>query len=383
MQPPRSSSRPLVLMVLLALLMALAMPFLTERVAERIQYGITRGELQAKAEFARGKLANLSETAETFKLVAQSVGPSVVHINTQQAVRVTATGDEWDSLLNRRPGAYLAEGQGSGVIVDQDGYIVTNNHVISGAQVIEVRLSDGRSFTDATVVGADPLTDIAVLKINADKLIVAPWGSSDQLEAGDWVVAVGNPYGLDRSVTAGIVSAKSRRGIGESVYQDFLQTDAAVNPGNSGGPLVNLRGEVIGITTAIFGETFQGISFAVPSNVASAVYQRIREHRYVSRGWLGVGMADVTPAISQELSLPNTSGALVTAVQPRTPAARGGVQRGDVIIEWNGEAVSNSTDLAFHIARTEIGSQANVAVLRSGQRQTLTITVGERPRDLQ
>jgi serine protease Do len=383
MQPPRSSSRPLLLMVLLALLMALAMPFLTERVAERIQYGITRGELRAKAEVARGELAKLSETAETFKLVAQSVGPSVVHIDTQQAVRVTATGDEWDSLLNRRPSAYLAEGQGSGVIVDEDGYIVTNNHVISGAQVIQVNLSDGRIFTDVTVVGADPLTDIAVLKINADKLIVSPWGDSDQLEAGDWVVAVGNPYGLDRSVTAGIVSAKSRRGIGESVYQDFLQTDAAVNPGNSGGPLVNLRGQVIGITTAIFGESFQGISFAVPSNVASAVYQRLRQHRYVARGWLGVGMADVTPAIAQKLGLPNTSGALVTLVQPRTPAARGGIERGDVIVEWNGEAVTNSTDLAFLIARTEIGSQANVVVLRNGQRQTLTITVGERPKDLQ
>jgi serine protease Do len=370
-------------MVLLALLIAIAMPFLTERVAERIQYGITRGELQAKAEFARGKLANLSETAETFKLVAQSVGPSVVHINTQQAVRVTATGDEWESLFSRRPRAYLAEGQGSGVIVDEAGYIVTNNHVISGAELIEVRLSDGRSFTDVTVVGADPLTDIAVLKINADKLIVSPWGDSDQLEAGDWVVAVGNPYGLDRSVTAGIVSAKSRRGIGESVYQDFLQTDAAVNPGNSGGPLVNLRGQVIGITTAIFGETFQGISFAVPSNVASAVYQRLKENRHVARGWLGVTMEEITPAIARELSLPSTTGALVAAVLQRSPAARGGIQPGDVIIEWNGEAVGGSTDLAFLIARTEIGSAANVVVWRNGQRLPLTITVGERPRELQ
>jgi serine protease Do len=286
-------------------------------------------------------------------------------------------------LLNRRPNAYLAEGQGSGVIVDAEGYIVTNNHVISAAEVIKVRLSDGRIFNDVQVVGADPLTDIAVLKINADKLIVAPWGDSEKLEAGDWVVAVGNPYGLDRSVTAGIVSAKSRRGIGDSVYQDFLQTDAAVNPGNSGGPLVNLKGEVIGITTAIFGETFQGISFAVPSNVASAVYQRLRQNRYVARGWLGVGMADLRPDIAAELGLPESAtGAVVTGVAPGTPAARGGVQRGDVIVEWNGEPVGSSTDLAFFIARTEIGSQAKVVVLRGGERQTLEVTVGERPRDL-
>ncbi len=248
---------------------------------------------------------------------------------------------------------------------------------------VAVKLSDGRTINNVTVVGADPLTDLAVLKINAGGLIPATWGDSQQLEAGDWVLAVGNPYGLDGSVTSGIVSAKRRRRIApQNVYQDFLQTDAAVNPGNSGGPLVNVKGEIVGITTAIVGRSYQGISFAIPSEIARDVYENLVANGSVARGWLGIAPDDVTADRAKQLGLSAARGAWVRMIVPDSPAQHAGFEVGDVILRWDGHEIADPTELVLAIGRTEIDSSVKVLVWRDGTEVTLEVTVGERPPDL-
>ena len=372
-QPPPGSGRTgRLLMVLAVFIVALAVPVL----AERVQYALTRGEQRAKADVAAERLADLGSTTEAFRLVAQRIGPSVVHIDAVQVVQPRGGQfDDWSDFFGPRQ----MTGQGSGVIIDESGYIITNNHVIANAAEIAVRLSDGRMIGNVQVVGTDPPTDLAVLKIEASNLYAAQWGDSNDLEVGDWVLAIGNPYGLDRSVTAGIVSAKRRRTVGSSAYQDFLQTDAAVNPGNSGGPLVNLQGQVVGINTAIVGRSFQGISFAVPSDVAREVYQRLRETGQVARGWLGVRMQELTPELVEQLQIPNGRGALVADVVPGGPAAEAGIEQGDVIVRWNGDEVADPIDLGLIVARTTIGSVAEVVVMRDGNEVSLRVSVGTRP----
>jgi serine protease Do len=239
-----------------------------------------------------------------------------------------------------------------------------------------VSLSDGRKVT-AELMGGDPLTDLAVLKINATGLTPAPWGDSDKLPVGAPVWAVGNPYGLDRSVTFGIISAKSRRGFGANPYQEFLQTDAAVNPGNSGGPLVDASAQVVGINTAIVGRSYQGISFAIPSDTAREVYQRLRERQPIVRGDLGVQLEELTLPIAQKLGLKDVRGALVTDVFAGGPADQAGIERGDVIVAWNGQPVDNKTTLSFLIARTEVGSAVECMIVRDGQALTKTVKVTE------
>lgn len=272
------------------------------------------------------------------------------------------------------------QGQGSGFVVDTSGYILTNRHVVQNATGIRVGLADGRSIKEVTLVGDDELTDLAVLKINASDLTSVAWGDSDDADVGDWVLAVGNPYGLDRTVTCGIVSATQRRRIGEfSSYQDFLQTDAAVNPGNSGGPLVNMFGQVIGVNTAIVGRSYQGISFAIPSEIARKSYEQIIKHGRVARGWLGVKYHEVDEKIARQLGLENERGAFVEDVLPGFPAEKAGFIHGDVILEWNGREVTDPTDLALAVAGTEIGSTAKVIVWRNGGRKSLEVTVGQRP----
>ena len=257
---------------------------------------------------------------------------------------------------------------------------MTNRHVVDGATAIRVSLADGRTIEDVAIVGDDELTDLAVLKIKASDLSIASWGDSDVLDVGDWVLAVGNPYGLDRTVTSGIVSATQRRKIAQSSsYQDFLQTDAAVNPGNSGGPLVNMFGEVVGVTTAIVGRSYQGISFAIPSEVARRSFEQIIKNGHVERGYLGVGFQDLNPKLVQNLGLPKDQGALVALVEQGSPADAAGVQEGDVILEWNGREVIDPTDLALAVAGTEIGSTAKLVVWRNGERQTIEAKVGRKP----
>jgi serine protease Do len=359
--------------------MVLVAILITPYLAEQIQYAITRGRQRAEAEVARGQLAALPEINSVFSVVAKAVEPSVVGVVTTRDVRLRRF-DEWSQLLGKGP-QFRSEGLGSGVIVDAgQGYIITNAHVIDKAARISVQLSDGRTIQDVRVVGSDPLTDIAVLKIAAGGLTAAPWGDSNKLEVGDPVLAVGNPFGLTRTVTAGIVSAKERRGMAVgTLYQDFLQTDAAINPGNSGGPLLNTHGEVVGINTAIVGEAYRGISFAIPSNMAKDVYERLKTSGKVVRGWLGVTLQSLDEELARRLKITDGHGAVVTSVIEGGPADQAGIQPGDVIVEFNGKPIREVGDLLLAVGSAKVGSDSRLTVLREGKRAEQKIRVGERP----
>jgi serine protease Do len=270
-------------------------------------------------------------------------------------------------------------GQGSGFIIDPAGYIVTNNHVVGEAATVQVELADGREFS-ARVVGRDQQTDLAVLKVEAGGALPAlAWGDSDQLRVGDWVVAMGNPFGLGGSVTAGIVSARGRQ-IGAGPYDDFIQTDAPINPGNSGGPLFNGNGEVVGINTAIYapGGGNVGIGFAVPSRMARNVIADLQRDGVVDRGWLGVSMQPVDAELAAALRLPNQRGALVAGVEPGSPAARAGLRAGDVVVGVAGREVATPRDLAVAVAEIEPDSETTLALLRDGERVEQAVTLGRR-----
>ncbi|MBI1993984.1 MAG: DegQ family serine endoprotease, partial [Deltaproteobacteria bacterium] len=260
---------------------------------------------------------------------------------------------------------------GSGFIIDRDGSILTNNHVVENAQKITVKLADESEF-EAKVVGKDPKTDIAVIKINAKgNFSVPPLGDSDQLQVGEWVMAIGNPFGLDNTVTAGIVSAKGRH-IGAGPYDNFIQTDASINPGNSGGPLINLRGEVVGINTAII-----GIGFAIPINLVKELLPQLKGKGKVTRGYLGVLIQKVTPDIAESLGMDKSRGALVASVSKDGPAERAGVKVGDVIVEFDGKEIRDSNDLPIVVARTPVDRKVRLKVLRDKKEVMLTVAVGE------
>jgi serine protease Do len=330
----------------------------------RIEYALVYAEERARLQAAKENIGefNLDQLSAAYRLIPQLVGPSVVNVRTARG---------------------RGEGQGSGVIVDPAGFIVTNNHVVEGVDTAEIRLSDGRRGS-ATIIGADPLTDIAVLKTEMGDLAAAEWGDSNELQVGDPVWALGSPFGLEKSTTFGILSAKERRGItGSRVIQEFLQTDAAVNPGNSGGPLVNYEAKIVGINTAIIGPSYQGISFAVPSELAKASYEQLREHGYVLRGFLGIGPEEVPEEVAEELGLDEGQGVLVMTVQPNSPASDAGIRPLDVIVSWNGEEYSDPTLLSRAIAATPIGTEVPVKVARRTRRGTqqleLTVKVAARP----
>jgi serine protease Do len=351
--------------------------YLVPHIAEQTQYAITRGKQRAEYDFARQHLGEspIGEMSRAYQMVSQVVGPSVVHINTQGAQ------SDLLRLSTRRSGRIPAEGQGSGVVMDGSGYILTNYHVIRGANEIEISLADGRKVK-ATVVGRDPPTDLAVLKIDADKLVPASWGDSEALEPGALVWAVGSPFGLERTITSGILSAKHRAGLAGSPNQDFLQTDAAVNPGNSGGPLVDADGKVIGINTAIVGEAYQGISFAIPSNVARDIYNHIKQEGSVRRGWLGVQLESMTDELARKAGLAEPAGVYILDLylqDEQSPAATAGIQPGDVLLKWNGVSVNTPDELRKQVEKTTIGSKASVEILRSGQRETVEVIVGQKP----
>jgi serine protease Do len=348
------------LMWVFALLTAL---LLAPSVIGRIQYALTAAQERARLDVARANLTDfkLGQISAAYRMLAQSVGPSVVSIRTQ---------------LGR------VEGQGSGVVVDPAGYIITNNHVVDQVQTVEIELSDGRRRS-ATVIGIDPLTDIAVLKTDMNNLVAAEWGDSDELQVGDIVWALGSPFGLRKSITFGILSAKERRGITEGVMQEYLQTDAAVNPGNSGGPLVNYEGKVVGINTAIIGQSYLGISFAVPSELARASYEQIRDQGYVLRGFVGITPAAVPDEVARELDIDLNEGVLVAHSWANTPASDAGLQQGDVILRWNDEEFNDPTLLSRAIAGTPIGSDVKVKIVRDtprGPRELeLEVRVAARP----
>jgi serine protease Do len=264
---------------------------------------------------------------------------------------------------------------GSGVIIDKDGYILTNNHVVEKASSIKVKLSDGKEY-EAKVVGKDVKTDIALIKVKVkNSLPVAVLGDSDRLEVGDWVLAVGNPYGLDHTVTAGIVSAKGRV-IGQGPYDDFIQTDASINPGNSGGPLFNLRGEVVGINTAIIAGG-QGIGFAIPINMAKALLPQLKSNGKVVRGWLGVVIQKVTPELAKSFRLKELEGALVSDVMEDSPAYKAGVKRGDVIVSFDGKPIKEMEELPKIVAAVEVGKKVRIRLIRDGSPLDLDVTITE------
>lgn len=359
----------------------LALSYLVPYIAERTQYSITRGKQRAEYDFAVEHIGEspIADMSRAYQMVSQVVSPSVVHINT--------TGTEPPPILplaNRTRTRIPAEGQGSGIIMEGSGYILTNNHVIKGANEIQVSLADGRK-AKARVVGRDPPTDLAVLKIDEDNLTAASFGDSESVESGALVWAVGSPFGLERTITSGIISAKHRAGFAGNSHQDFLQTDAAVNPGNSGGPLVDASGRVIGVNTAIVGESYQGISFAIPSNVAREIYKQLKaeetDHR-VHRGWLGVQLEPMSPELARQAGLSSTTGVYIAGIylnDNKSPAATAGIQPGDVLFKWNGKAVNSPADLRQLVEKTPIASRAKVVVLRAKQELNLEVIVGDRP----
>ncbi|MGH7266022.1 MAG: DegQ family serine endoprotease, partial [Candidatus Rokuibacteriota bacterium] len=268
-------------------------------------------------------------------------------------------------------------GLGTGFVIDPNGYVVTNHHVVDGAKTIEVTLSDGRKLT-GTVVGTDPETDLALLKIEATGLPTIPLGDSSAIKVGEPVMAIGNPFGLDHTVTVGIVSGKSRV-IGAGRYDDYLQTDAAINPGNSGGPLVNVRGEAVGIATAIASRTggFQGVGFAIPTDLARPVLEQLRTAGKVTRGWLGVSIQPLTPELSKSFGLTAQAGALVASVSDASPASKAGLRPGDVIVRYDGQAVDTPRELSALVANTTVGKVVDLGVMRDGRTQPLQVTIGE------
>lgn len=272
---------------------------------------------------------------------------------------------------------------GSGVIFDPNGYIVTNNHVVEGATQITVTLSDRREFT-AKTVGTDPKTDLAVIKIEAKDLPSLKWADYDKLAVGDLVLAVGSPFGLSSTVTLGIISALGRGNVGIADYEDFIQTDAAINPGNSGGALVNMNGELMGINTAIFSRTggSEGIGFAIPSSIAVDIVESLQKTGKVVRGWMGVAIQEITPALAKSFKLPEQrKGVLISDVNENGPSHSAGVKRGDVVIAFNGKEVQSVSQLRNLVARTVVGKDAQVKVLRDGKEQTISVKVAERPSD--
>lgn len=332
----------------------------------------------------------------SFTELVKRVGPEVVNISTTKVIKrgpmMRHFGNEgpWrdffgDDFFERFFGQIPRERKqrslGSGVIIDpQKGYILTNNHVIAGADEITVRLDDGKEYS-AEVVGRDPKTDLALIKTkNAlDVDAGAPLGDSDKVEIGEWVMAIGNPFGLERTVTVGILSAKGRV-IGAGPYDDFLQTDAAINPGNSGGPLFNMQGEVIGINTAIVA-TGQGIGFAIPINMAKDLLPQLEKGK-VTRGWLGVSIQEVTEEIAKSFKLKDAKGALVAEVMEDTPAERGGMERGDIIISFDGKEVETPNELQRIVAGTAPDKKVKVKIIRDGKAETLTVKVGTMPEEI-
>ena len=330
--------------------------------------------------------------AAGFSPIVKKTGPSVVSITSTSIVKATQEEDGISQFFRGFPGFQMPDSpqfqapsrkqkaSGSGVIMTSDGYILTNSHVVDGATRVHVTLSDRREF-DARVVGRDAEADIAVIKVDATGLPAVTIGDSSRVEVGDLALAIGNPFGLGQTVTMGIVSALGRTGLGIESYENFIQTDAAVNPGNSGGALVNTRGELIGINTAILSESGgnQGIGFAIPSNMARSLMNQIKDHGQVTRGFLGIVPQDLTPQLASSFGIKDTKGALVAQVEDNGPAAAAGLQRGDVIREMNGTVILGAGDLRLQVAELAPGSALSLKVLRNGAEKSISVKVGTRP----
>ncbi len=338
------------------------------------------------------------DLSAAFEYVAQKVRPSVVSVSSIVKLQPMAgpqqapsqEGEPWfrhffgDDFLKRfmppnmPRGNLRREGRGSGVIVSEDGYILTNNHVVRGADQVNVTTSDHHNYK-AKVVGTDPRSDLAVLKIRASGLVPAQLGDSDKVKPGEWVVAAGDPFGLTDTITSGIVSAKGRANVGVADYEDFIQTDAAINPGNSGGPLVDLRGEVIGINTAIASRNggYMGVGFAIPSNMAQSIMHSLIKHGKVVRGWLGIAIQNLDEGLAKSFGYKGTEGVLVGDVTPNTPASKAGVKQGDIIVRYDGKTITDVQELRSAVAATTPDTRVGIEVFRNGKTESLTAQIGE------
>jgi Do/DeqQ family serine protease len=358
--------------------------------------GVTGSAVHSSTEQSQFTVASETRNQvifeQGFSPVVRSAAPAVVNISSSRVVK-TPQGDnelneqflkkffgEEFSRQFRIPRERREHSLGSGVIVNSTGYVLTNSHVVEGATDIKVALSDTREF-DGKVVGVDPGTDIAVLKIPADHLSTLAFADSSKVEVGDIVLAMGNPFGVGRTVTMGIVSAIQRGGLGIEDYEDFIQTDASINPGNSGGALVNIRGELIGINTAILSPSGGnlGIGFAVPSNMARTVMDEIIKTGKVTRGFMGVAIQDITPDIASAMKLDVRKGALVGDVEPNSPAVRAGLQPGDVIVELNGKPVTDSRELRLSVSSLAPGTPIKMRILRNGEMKDIAMTLADMP----
>ncbi len=371
--PPRGPLvRPVYWIILAGLLLALLLVYGLPMILFRAGYAFEAGRAKAADE----ELTRLDEagvlqrSSALFRLASTKVSPSVVHIETEGPGR----NGRWGNT----------SGLGTGVVIDKDaGYVVTNNHVVQDATKIRARLNWGDT-REARLIGSDPKTDLAVIQVSGSLPAQAEWGNSDEVEIGDWVVAIGNPFGLDRTVTAGIVSATGRRSLilaNVGGYEDWIQTDAAINPGNSGGPLVDMRGMVVGINTAILSETGgnQGVGLAIPARLAKNVFEQLVTNRRVVRGYLGVNLQPVDRKLADDLALPALNGAAITRVIPDSPADVAGIKPLDVIVAIDGKAVADDSDLRNQVAQIPVGRKIELTVFREGQRQTFPVTVGELP----
>lgn len=368
----------------------------------QLTYAVERGQSLAATE----QLQTATNLSDAFKQVSKSLRPSVVSISSIKRMNAPAPqirrygsgqlpdelrrffGDDFaerfffDLPAPRR--GFQQNGLGTGFIVHEAGYIMTNNHVVDGADEVTVTLSDKRQLT-ATIVGTDPATDLAVLKVEAENLHPVRWGKSSELEVGDWVLAIGSPFGLEQTVTAGIVSATGRANVGITKYEDFIQTDAAINPGNSGGPLVNLRGEIVGVNTAIASRTGGnlGVGFAIPSDMASTVMRELIDNGEVERGYLGAMIQDLNEDLAMSFGFEGTEGVLIGDVMKDGPAAKAGLQSGDIVVEFDGTRMKTAGQLRNSVAATEVGSSVKVLVFRDGEELMLDVTVGRLDDSLQ
>lgn len=357
------------------------------------------GTSSAMAKSTSGDVAVLDRYSKAFVNVVKQAKPAVVHIKVEKTSTRSYRGNkqmdemfnhpffdqffgpQWRQQQQPRQREFRQRGQGSGFIISKEGFILTNNHVVEGADVIRVTLSDKRDF-EARLVGTDPQSDIALLKIeDPSNLPVIPLGDSASLEAGEWVIAIGNPFGLSQTVTVGVVSATGRNSVGINEYENFIQTDAAINPGNSGGPLINGRGEVVGINTALFSRTggYMGIGFAIPINMAKSIEGQLQREGKVTRGWLGVVIQNVTKDLAESFGLKKAGGILISEVQEGSPASAAGVKRGDVILKLNGKQLEDVSDLRNQVAMLAPGSKAILEVVRNKRAKKIQVTIGEQP----
>ena len=342
----------------------------------------------------------LEKSARAFSSVVKKAEPAVVNVRVEKKEGMI-TDDQFnpfdDPLFQRffgpsfkhpsipqSPEQFKSQAAGSGFLISEDGYILTNNHLIDKADKITVRMDGGQEL-EAKLVGTDPQSDVALIKISdGRKFSFLPLGDSDKLEVGEWVIAIGSPFGLDSTVTVGVVSAKGRNRMGINEYENFIQTDAAINPGNSGGPLLNIYGEVVGINTAIFSRSggYMGIGFAIPIDMAKMVKGQLLAKGKVTRSWLGVAIQDMNADLARSFKMSQKSGALVTDVSKDSPAAKAGIKQGDVIIGYDGKPVKDVTDLRGRVAMTSPGTKVDLTLVRNEKQQELTVQVAEQPSDM-